>query len=238
MISAFNMAERYQMPVLFLTDQSLSARVESVDRHLFQTQALQERVQPQSKGELVGVGQGTSESSFSRYMYTDNGISPMSVPGAGALAYTATGLEHDEHGHPDYEPEDHTAMMQKRYRKLETAAEELPAPTRYGDDDALVGIIGWGSTEGAIQEAVDHARANGYKVAALHPRILSPLPDATIREFIASVRKVIIPENNYSGQLANVLGAKYGLQAIRVNKFGGIPFTAADIYKAIEEVHP
>ena len=238
MISAFNMAERYQMPVLFLTDQSLSARVESVDRHLFQTQALQERVQPQSKGELVGVGQGASESSFSRYTYTDNGISPMSVPGAGAPAYTATGLEHDEHGHPDYEPEDHTAMMQKRYRKLETAAEELPAPTRYGDDDALVGIIGWGSTEGAIQEAVDHARANGYKVAALHPRILSPLPDSTIREFIASVRKVIIPENNYSGQLANVLGAKYGLQAIRVNKFGGIPFTAADIYKAIEEVHP
>ncbi len=237
MITAFNMAERYQMPVLFLTDQSLSARVESVERSIFQTQALQERIQPQ-KQELVGVGQSVAESSFSRYTYTDNGISPMSIPGVGAPVYTATGLEHDEHGHPDYEPEDHTAMMQKRYRKLEAAAAELPAPPRYGDDDALIGIIGWGSTEGAIQEAVDHARANGYKVASLHPRVLSPLPDSTIRAFIASVRKVIIPENNYSGQLANLLGAKYGLQAIRVNKFGGIPFTAADIFQAIEEVHP
>ncbi|GAC1392414.1 MAG: 2-oxoacid:acceptor oxidoreductase subunit alpha [Ktedonobacteraceae bacterium] len=233
-IMAFNMAERYQMPVLFLTDQSLTARVESVERSIFQMQALQERVQPQKQEQaLVGAGH-----SYSRYAYTESGISPIPTPGAGAPAYTATGLEHDEHGHPDYEPEDHVAMMQKRYRKLETAAEELPAPTRYGDDDALIGIIGWGSTEGAIQEAVDHARANGYKVASLHPKVLSPLPDQTIRAFIGSVRKVIVAECNYSGQLANLLGAKYGLQAIRVNKFGGIPFTAADIFRAIEEVHP
>ncbi len=233
MILAFNMAERYQMPVLFLTDQSLTARVESVERSIFQIQPLQERVQPQQQQELVGAGQ-----TYSRYAYSDSGISPIPTPGAGAPVYTATGLEHDEHGHPDYEPEDHVAMMQKRYRKLETAAEELPAPTRYGDDDALIGIIGWGSTEGAIQEAVDHARRNGYKVASLHPRVLSPLPDQTIRTFIGSVRKVIVAECNYSGQLANLLGAKYGLQAIRVNKFGGIPFTAVDIFQAIEEVHP
>ncbi len=233
MILAFNMAERYQMPVLFLTDQSLTARVESVERSVFQIQPLQERIQPQQQQELVGAGQ-----TYSRYAYSDSGISPIPTPGAGAPVYTATGLEHDEHGHPDYEPEDHVAMMQKRYRKLETAAEELPAPTRYGDDDALIGIIGWGSTEGAIQEAVDHARRNGYKVASLHPKVLSPLPDQTIRTFIGSVRKVIVAECNYSGQLANLLGAKYGLQAIRVNKFGGIPFTAADIFQAIEEVHP
>jgi len=73
-------------------------------------------------------------------------------------------------------------------------------------------------------------------VAALHPRILSPLPDRTIRDFIRSVKTVIVPECNYSGQLANLLGAKYGLQAIRVNKFGGIPFTAGEILRAIEEV--
>jgi len=111
-------------------------------------------------------------------------------------------------------------MMEKRFRKLATAAEELPKPQRYGDEDATIGIIGWGSTEGTIQEAVDRARAKGYKVAALHPKILSPLPDRAIRDFIRSVKTVIVPECNYSGQLANLLGAKYGLQAIRVNKFG------------------
>ena len=126
--------------------------------------------------------------------------------------------------------------MEKRFRKLRTAALEMPQPERYGDVEATIGIIGWGSTEGTIQEAVDRARAKGYKVAALHPRVLSPLPDQAIQNFINSVEKVIVPECNYSGQLANLLGAKYGLQAIRVNKFGGIPFTAGEILRAIEEV--
>jgi len=239
-ITAFNMAERYQMPVIFLTDQSLTARVESVERSVFKPMEIQGRVQFSENVASTYGSNGHSAAvtahSYSRYAYTANGISPITAPGAGATPYTATGLEHDEHGHPDYEPEDHTAMMEKRFRKLDTAAEELPKPQRYGDADATIGIIGWGSTEGTIQEAVDRARANGYKVAALHPRILSPLPDRTIRDFIRSVKTVIVPECNYSGQLANLLGAKYGLQAIRVNKFGGIPFTAGEILRAIEEV--
>jgi 2-oxoglutarate ferredoxin oxidoreductase subunit alpha len=242
MITAFNMAERYQMPVIFLTDQSLTARVESVDSHAFKEAEIIPRLQNDAYAgnganshskEFAGVG---AREEFARYAYTATGISPITTPGAGAQAYVATGLEHDEYGHPDYEPEDHTAMMEKRFRKLDTAAEELPQPQRYGDEEATIGLIGWGSTEGTIQEAVDRAQAKGYKVAALHLKILSPLPDRTIRDFIRSVQKVIVPECNYSGQLANLLGAKYGLQAIRVNKFGGIPFTAGEILRAIEEV--
>jgi len=248
-IMAFNMAERYQLPVIFLTDQGLTARVESVDRSAFKPMEIQGRIQFSENsvnGASGASGNGNSADAvasakaaahgFARYAYTASGISPITAPGPGALAYVATGLEHDEYGHPDYEPEDHTAMMEKRFRKLATAADELPQPQRYGDDDAIIGIIGWGSTEGTIQEAVDRARAKGYKVASLHPKILSPLPDRTIREFIGSVKTVIVPEGNYSGQLANLLGAKYGLQAIRVNKFGGIPFTAGEILRAIEEV--
>lgn len=240
-ILAFNMAERYQMPVLFLTDQSLTARVESVDSDIFKPIPLQNRAEFDThatngtNGKTL-VGAAATSNEYARYAYTASGISPISTPGTGATAYVATGLEHDEQGHPDYEPEDHTAMMEKRFRKLDTATEELPQPQRYGDEDATIGLIGWGSTEGTIQEAVDRARTKGYKAAALHLKILSPLPDRTIRDFIHSVQKVIIPECNYSGQLANLLGAKYGLQAIRVNKFGGIPFTAGEILRAIEEV--
>jgi 2-oxoglutarate/2-oxoacid ferredoxin oxidoreductase subunit alpha len=244
MITAFNMAERYQMPVLFLTDQSLTARVESVDSGEFAPAELQDRLRYDTLANSNGYRNGNADHNelvgasapFARYAYTASGVSPMTAPGSGAPSYVATGLEHDEFGHPDYEPEDHTAMMEKRFRKLDTAAEELPKPERYGDENATIGIIGWGSTEGTIQEAVDRAREKGYRVASLHPKILSPLPDRTIRDFIRSVQKVIVPECNYSGQLANLLGAKYGLQAIRVNKFGGIPFTAGEILRAIEEV--
>jgi 2-oxoglutarate ferredoxin oxidoreductase subunit alpha len=139
-------------------------------------------------------------------------------------------------GHPNYEPEDHTAMMEKRFRKLASAVVDIPPLERYGDEDATIGLIGWGSTEGPIQEAVDRARAQGRRVASIHLRVLSPLPDQAVQDFICSVQKVIVPECNYSGQLANLLGAKYGLRAIRVNKFGGIPFTAGEILRAIEEV--
>src|SRR6266566_2833517 len=244
MILAFEMAERYQMPVIFLSDQSLTARVESVDRSVFKPAEIQERLQFNGNGkngasplsETVTVGVEATEHSYGRYAYTASGISPISAPGAGAYTYVATGLEHDDHGHPNYEPENHIAMMEKRYRKLATAAEELPKSQRDRDQDGTSCIIGWGSTEGTIQEAVDRVRAYGYKVAALHPKILSPLPDRAIRDFIRSVKTVIVPECNYSGQLANLLGAKYGLQAIRVNKFGGIPFTAGEILRAIEEV--
>ena len=248
MILAFNMAERYQMPVIVLSDQSLTARVESVDRSAFKPMEIQERIKFSANGaatnghmangygESLAVGAEEAEHSYARYAYTASGISPATIPGPGAFTYVATGLEHDEHGHPNYEPEDHTTMMEKRFRKLATAAEELPNPQRYGDEDATIGIIGWGSTEGAIQEAIDRARANGYRVALLQLKILSPLPDRAIRDFIRSVKTVIVPECNYSGQLANLLGAKYGLQAIRVNKFGGIPFTAGEILRAIEEV--
>ena len=242
MVTAFNLAERYQMPVLFLTDQSLTARVESVDARAFQPLPVETRAQytahshngaSQNGNDLVGAGVGHD---FVRYENTASGISPFSAPGHGAPAYVATGLEHDESGHPNYEPEDHTAMMEKRFRKLATAAAEIPSPERYGDEDAIIGIIGWGSTEGAIHEAIDRARARGYRVASLHPRVLSPLPEQAIGDFIQSVQKVIVPECNYSGQLANLLGAKFGLQAKRVNKFGGIPFTAGEIFAAIEEV--
>ncbi len=245
MVQAFNMAERYQVPVIFLTDQSLTARVESVDRSKFEPIESVRRVLHAAHNGANGAssnGNGhvasvVEEHDFARYAYTASGISPASSPGHGAMSYVATGLEHDVHGHPDYEPADHTAMMQKRFQKLATAADELPQPQRYGDDDATIGLIGWGSTEGTSQEGVDRARAKGYKVAALHPRVLSPLPDRAIQDFINSVKTVIVPECNYSGQLANLLGAKYGLKAIRVNKFGGIPFTAGEILQAIEEAN-
>ncbi len=249
MALAFTMAERYQMPVIFLTDQSLTARVESVDHHIFQPVEVKGRLQASKHtqngnsdrrnsasrlSELVGAG--VDAHSYARYAYTESGVSPISIPGTGAPAYVATGLEHDELGRPNYEPEEHTAMMEKRFRKLASAVADIPPVERYGDKEATIGLIGWGSTEGTIQEAVDRARAQGKKVASIHLRVLSPLPDHVIQDFTRSVQKVIVPECNYSGQLANLLGAKYGLQVIRKNKFGGIPFTAGEILQAIQEV--
>src|SRR5258706_3409494 len=217
------MAERYQLPVIFLSDQSLTARVESVDRSNFQPIEVVERAQVKangangvngnghSNGHSASIGDlaevGAEEHEYARYAYTASGISPMTTPGHGVPTYVATGLEHDEHGHPDYEPEDHTAMMEKRFRKLDTAAEELPQPQRYGAADATIGIIGWGSTEGTIQEAVDRAQAKGFKVAALHTQILFPLPHPANSELIPYVNTGILPQRNYFRRHGDPLAA-------------------------------
>src|SRR5262249_22750116 len=108
MIQAFNMADRYQMPVIFLTDQSLTARVESVDRSVFKPLPLQGRLEARVKGQQTRnnhyghlaepVAVGVEGHDYARYAYAENGISPLSTPGSGAPVYTATGLEHNQHG--------------------------------------------------------------------------------------------------------------------------------------------
>jgi len=226
-VSAFNMAELYQLPVIFLSDQSLSHRTESLSKPDLSKIKVIDRIKP-SPEELNG---------YQRYAITDTGISPMTIPGQKGGMYVATGLEHNESGHVSDNPmEAHERMHPKRFRKLETASNNLPPVPRYGAEDAKVGLIGWGSTQGVIQEAVDRALEHGFKVAAIHPKVLAPLPIKDLEAFVSSVEKVIIPEVNYTGQFANYLQSALEVKPIRLNKYGGLPFTPAEIYRKIEEV--
>src|SRR6185437_10606066 len=141
-VEAFNAAERFQAPVIMLSDQSLSHRLETVDRPDLSRFEVVERLRP--NGELNG--------GYKRYEISPSGVSPMAVPGESG-AYVSTGIEHDEAGNPHYEPELHSAMMSKRFRKLEPLASHEGRVTITGPEQADVGILGWGSTEGAAQEA-------------------------------------------------------------------------------------
>ena len=224
-IRAFNLAEKYQMPVYLVSDQHLSQRMQTVPK-------LDLSRFPVVNRELAPEGDGK----YQRYELTSSGISPMSVPGREHGIYVATGLEHDLSGHPNYEPEMHRAMTAKRFRKLAQASKELDGARAYGPHQALVGVLGWGSTEGAVREAADRALREGLPVAVLYPEALNPLPERAIRDFAARVKRVLVPEVNYTGQLAHLLRAKYGLEAERLNKSEGTPFTPMEIYQKIKEV--
>ena len=222
-ISAFNMAERFQMPVIFLSDQSLSHRTEAIempDLH---------RLPVIGRARVNGAGNGH----YRRYELTDSGIVPMSVPGLDRGTYVATGLEHDERGLPAIEADNHENMTRKRFAKFELARRELGPVARYGADRAEIGVIGWGSTEGPIREAVERAVAAGVPVAALHPRVLKPLPAEELGTFLASVRHVIVPEHNFTGQFGKYLRAELGVDSIPLHKYGGLPFTPSEIYTKI-----
>jgi 2-oxoglutarate ferredoxin oxidoreductase subunit alpha len=229
-VYAFNLAEKYQMPVILLSDQSLSHRTQTIEIPEPQHMKVVDRLQPRDSRD---------GDKYARYALTDTGVSPVGIPGLSPHPYVAPGLEHDEYGHPNLSAEVHEAMTEKRFRKLASIAEEIDTPEwapRYGHRRAEIGIIGWGATEGSIREAVERALERGYKVAALHPRILNPLPETQLRQFIASVRRVLVPEVNYQGQFAHHLAAKLGVQPIRLNKIGGVPFTPGEILRKIEEV--
>ncbi len=228
-VLAFGLAEKYQLPVILLSDQSLSQRtetIEGVDTDVF---PVAERIRPN----------GTDPEEYLRYEITEDGVSPMAVPGLDRHTYVAPGLEHDERGHPQLSPENHERMTWKRFRKLEGVRQEIDNEElcpRYGAEDADLGIIGWGATQGSIREAVDRALADGIKVAAMHPRVLNPLPEERLRKFVDSVDRVLVPEVNYQGQFAHHLAANLGITPIRFNKIGGLPFTPGEIHSKIREV--
>jgi len=226
-VHAFNLAERCQMPVILLSDQSLSHRTETLQMPDLSRLTVVDRERPRDD----------DLESYSRFRVTASGVSPMALPGVDVEgAYVAPGLEHDESGHPDLEPSVHELMTQKRFRKLTTIQSELGPVPRYGSAKPKVGIIGWGATEGAIREAVERALAAGYEVAALHPRVLNPLPEKELGAFIDSVEQVIVPEVNYQGQMAHHLAATFGFRPIPLNKYGGLPFAPGEIFRKIEEV--
>ena len=127
-------------------------------------------------------------------------------------------------------------MTEKRLMKVESAAKEPGFVDRYGSDDAQVGLIGWGSSEGPILEAMDRALAKGHRVAALIFKMLAPLPEAEARAFIDSVSVASVVELNASGQFASYLQSRLCIPLRRFNKYTGLPFKAIDIEEYIEGV--
>jgi 2-oxoglutarate ferredoxin oxidoreductase subunit alpha len=225
-IEAFNIAEACQTAVLILSDQFLGQRRETVSPFDLSGLKLAQRFKP-GTDELKG---------YKRYRLTDNGVSPFAVPGMDGGEHAATGLEHREDGSPSYDPDNHRAMTAKRWRKLELAKLDSVKPVRFGAADALIGIIGWGSTEGAVREAVSKANEEGLKVAALYPKLLNPLHTDIIEAFVRPLKKVVAVENNHSGQFAAILRSN-GIDAEQFTLCEGRPFKVSEILKKIEEVH-
>ena len=225
-VEAFNAAEKYQVPVIVLSDQSLSHRLETVPRPDLDSYEVAERVSPNGRAEANGA--------YKRYEIRSDGVSPMAVPG-GPGAYVSTGIEHDEAGNPHYEPELHAVMMSKRFRKLDPLAEREGRITTTGPERADVGILGWGSTEGAAQEAAEICLDRGLRVSTCYPRVLAPLPVERIRRWAEGMDRVIVPELNVTGQFARLARADLGLECESVTKATGLPFTAAQIADYITE---
>jgi 2-oxoglutarate ferredoxin oxidoreductase subunit alpha len=159
---------------------------------------------------------------------------PWAIPGTPGLMHRVGGLEKkDGTGNIDYTPENHERMVQLRAAKVEAIAADIPPTEVHGDADADVLVVGWGSTWAAIDAAVQRRRRAGRKVASEHLVHLNPLPP-DLGDILARFERVIVPELN-SGQLANVLRARYLIDARPISKVQGLPFKSREIESAIDE---
>lgn len=227
-VKSFQLAEKYQIPVIVLTDFYLDNRVE----YLPMPEAT-----PEETADWNVYPDPASKGSYKRYEITDSGISPRAVPGMEGFSFSATGLEHVELGSPDYSPENHQRMTEKRYRKIMAALEDLPAPVEYSDGGAMdVGVIGWGSTVGAMIEAVNTARQEGLRVGALKISSLFPYHADIIREFMIRCKEALIPELNFEGQLANLIGHLHSKDVVRLNSATATPIPPSRILNRIKEL--
>jgi 2-oxoglutarate ferredoxin oxidoreductase subunit alpha len=151
--------------------------------------------------------------------------------------FSTTGLEHTERGIPNYSPENHMMMTEKRHRKIRTALMDLPAPVEFSSGGKLdVGVIAWGSTFGSALEAVKRVQEKGLKVGALKITSLFPYHADIIRGFMDRCADVLIPELNFEGQLANLLGHLHRKDVRRLNRTTGVPFPVSAILEKIEEI--
>jgi 2-oxoglutarate ferredoxin oxidoreductase subunit alpha len=171
-----------------------------------------------------------------------DGITPHVAPGTRILSGKypiATGLEHDEMGHPTGSPKLHTKMVAKRRRKLQALGESLPTPKIHGPSEGNVLLVGWGSTEGPIREAVDRARASGDSVSSIHLRHLNPLPPG-LENIFSGFNHVIVVEMNDEGlygygQLGGILRARYCDPRIRgLTKTDGLTFKVKEIIERVK----
>jgi 2-oxoglutarate ferredoxin oxidoreductase subunit alpha len=223
-IEAVNIARKFSVPVIILSDQSIATRIEA-----FEEPNLQKCCQDLTPN-LSPVADYTPYP-------VDGTIQARPAPGTPILSGKyplATGLEHDELGHPTGSPKLHLEMTARRRRKLQKLAEELPPPQVYGPPEGNILLVGWGSTQGPIREAVDRARAAGDSVSSLNLRHLSPLPPG-LENIFAGFNHVIVVEMNDEGlygygQLAGILRARFCLPKIGgLNKTDGLTWRVREI---------
>jgi 2-oxoglutarate ferredoxin oxidoreductase subunit alpha len=230
-IEAVNIARKYNTPVFFLTDQGIATRIEAF---------------PQPDLEKVCqdiTPDFTPVASYKPYDLTaKDGVSLQVKPGTRILdgKYPiATGLEHDEYGHPSGSPKVHMLQNAKRRIKLQALGATLPLPKIYGPPEGNVLLVGWGSTEGPIREAVDRFRAAGDSVSAIHLRYVNPLPNG-LENIFSGFHHVYVVEMNDEGlygygQLGAVLRARYCDAKIQgINKTDGLTWKVKEIVELVK----
>jgi 2-oxoglutarate/2-oxoacid ferredoxin oxidoreductase subunit alpha len=233
----FNLADRFQCPGIVLAD-----LLESEGFSTFEPAEL-EFNPPRDRGAVIGLNGGVPEPTgkYKRYLDTESGIPPRAVPGTPGYVHVVATDEHDEEGilisDEFTDPHKRQAIMERRGRKMDAVLPLLEPPRFTGPVNAEVTLLGWGSTEGVIDEAVEQLEEQGIVANHLQVRWLVPLQSEAIARALSGVRNLIIVENNYSGQFARYLRSETGIAAdAHIRKYDGEPFFPHHVTAGVKKI--
>jgi 2-oxoglutarate/2-oxoacid ferredoxin oxidoreductase subunit alpha len=232
---AFNLADRYQTPVFVL-----------VDKYLCET-----RFNPPipflnkitiDRGKLLSEQEQVSQKEFARYKFTDDGISPRGIPGRKGGVFRDNTDEHNEMGYSEESAENTQKMIDKRMKKQEMASAAAPDPVVYGDKNADITFVGWGSTKGAVLEAMAEIKRVKPEALAklsfnyLHLNYINPFPSAAVEKILKGARHVIDIEGNHNAQMRDYIRMKTGFHIKdTILKYDGRPFYPEDIINGLKK---
>ncbi len=233
-LRAFNWADKYQLPVILLTDKYVLESEVSVEPFDVNRVAIE-------RGSLIADNYEGKEE-YGRYEITETGVSPRAVPSAKGAIVHANSDEHDEYGLTTEDPIITTAMMDKRMRKLSAIAKEIEERNIetvkfYGPEEARATIVSWGSTKGPIREAMKLLKSEDIAVNYLQILYLHPFPNGEVEKVLHRAKKTIVVEQNKTSQLSSLI-RDHNLRRVdhKILKYDGRPFNPGDLSDRIKEV--
>jgi len=231
MQQAFNYAERFQVPVIFLLDKFLSESdfiLENIDINKIKI----------NRGELLTESELIRKQDYKRYEITENGISKRALVGQKGGVHIVNSDEHDEKSYSTEQAEMRQAMMDKRFNKVKTILAELPEPQLYGDKNAELTLVGWGSVKGVVLDAISELKLNNneLKINFLHLASLWPFPARRTKAVLENAKNILLVENNKTGQLGDLIRQETSIEIKnKFLKYDGRPFFREEIIKAIKK---
>lgn len=242
---AFNYADRYQTPVTFISDKLLANNTVCFPKFDDSNLKVDLGVMAGKDAKFDEDNIEAALAKFPRFKITEDGISPRALPGMPGHIYWMTGDEHCEFGHITEEPEIRIPMQEKRMKKLDLAAKEILPEDQLvihnpsGNSNPPLTIVSWGSTKGVILDSIKVLKEkHNLDVNFIQVRLLSPFPVDALKQAMANVKRAIMVESSFGGQLTQLITMRTGIQIEHeVLKWSGRPISETELVAAVLEIN-
>jgi 2-oxoglutarate ferredoxin oxidoreductase subunit alpha len=228
----FNLAEKYQMPVIHLLDKGMANSSQTYPVFEYSNVKI-------NRGEII-TEKELEGKEYKRFKFTETGVSPRAFLGTKNAIHWYTGDEHNESGNINEEPIVRRKMMEKRIQKLELVEKEVPLEMKvnfFGDKDSENIIVSWGSPKGSIIESINQLKDEGFKIGFLQIRMIHPLPSAYIKQMLQGKKRIIDIEDNLTAQLGGIITQYTTIKPnFYILKYTGRPMMTTEVYQAIKLV--